>query len=92
MVLKKIFLYSIGTEIHNFLWESLSFQFFQLQIYSVLIQKDLIQKPLCDFKISSPIYFHSEFLMFIMIKIICLEYTLQHNGITTKFLFELCLW
>lgn len=87
MVLKKIFLYSIGTEIHNFLWESLSFQFFQLQIYSVLIQK-----PLCDFKISSPIYFNSEFLMFIMIKIICLEYTLQHNGITTKFLFELCLW
>lgn len=77
---------------HNFLWKSLSFQFFQLQIYSVLIQKDLIKKPLCDLKISSPIYSHSEFLMFIMIKIICLEYTLQHNSTTTKFLFELCLW
>lgn len=72
---------------HNFLWESLSFQFFQLQIYSVLIQK-----PSCDLKISSPIYSHSEFLMFIMIKIICLEYTLQPNSTTTKFLFELCLW
>ena len=57
-----------------------------------LNSKDLIQKPSCNFKISSPMYSHSAFLTFIMIKIICLEYTLQHNSTTTKFSLELCLW